>query len=76
MFLFYSIIFVTYRLRDLSEDSSDQQQTKRRSNSLPIPKIEVSVYQSPETKKKESKDFIEVPEVKDMSILTGNGKFI
>ncbi|XP_071444564.1 protein unc-80 homolog isoform X1 [Hetaerina americana] len=47
-----------------------QQQPKRRSNSLPIPKIEVSIYQSPELKKRESKDFMEVPEVKDVSFLT------
>lgn len=60
-----------FRLRDMSEDSIIQQQSRRRSNSLPIPKIEVSLYQSPETKKKENKDFIEVPEPKDVQILTG-----
>jgi len=43
---------------------------RRRSNSLPIPKIEVSIYQSPESKKKDVKDFIEVPEVRDSSSLT------
>ncbi|XP_015178627.1 PREDICTED: protein unc-80 homolog isoform X2 [Polistes dominula] len=43
---------------------------RRRSNSLPIPKIEVSIYQSPESKKKDvSKDFIEIPEVRDVSLL-------
>ena len=31
-----------------------QQTPRRRSNSLPIPKIEVSIYQSPENKKKEN----------------------
>jgi hypothetical protein len=30
------------------------------------------MYQSPELKKRESKDFMEVPEVKDVSYLTGN----
>ncbi|MFX8891296.1 hypothetical protein ABTN09_20040, partial [Acinetobacter baumannii] len=53
-----------------------QQQPRRRSNSLPIPKIEVSLYQSPEMKKKENKDFIEVPEVKDVARLTGKSKNI
>lgn len=46
-----------------------QTQPRRRSNSLPIPKIEISLYQSPETMKKELKDFIEVPEPKDASVL-------
>lgn len=64
------LIFV-FRLREISEDSSTQQQPRKRSNSLPIPKIEVSLYQSPELKKQESKDFMEVPEVKDVSYLTG-----
>jgi len=65
------LIFV-FRLREISEESSTQQQPRKRSNSLPIPKIEVSLYQSPELKKQESKDFMEVPEVKDVSYLTGN----
>lgn len=34
---------------------------RRRSNSLPIPKIEVSIYQSPESKKKEDKEAIDMP---------------
>lgn len=47
---------------------SKQTQPRKRSNSLPIPKIEVSVYQSPDIKDRDSlKNFIEVPEVKDMS---------
>ncbi|KAG8225922.1 hypothetical protein J437_LFUL005958, partial [Ladona fulva] len=49
-------------LREINDETFMQQQPKRRSNSLPIPKIEVSIYQSPELKKRESKDFIEVPE--------------
>ena len=58
-------------MRDISEDTSIQQQPRRRSNSLPIPKIEVSLYQSPESKKGESKEYMEVPEVTDVSLLTG-----
>lgn len=38
-----------------------QQMPRRRSNSLPIPKIEVSIYQSPESKKKEDKEVIDMP---------------
>lgn len=45
---------------------------RRRSNSLPIPKIEVSIYQSPESKKKDLlKDFIEIPETRDATLLAG-----
>lgn len=50
---------------------SKQTQPRKRSNSLPIPKIEVSVYQSPDIKDRDSlKNFIEIPEVKDMSPIT------
>ncbi|XP_043793963.1 protein unc-80 homolog isoform X2 [Apis laboriosa] len=57
----------------INEETSVQQMPRRRSNSLPIPKIEVSIYQSPENKKKDvSKDFMEVPEVRDVSLLTGH----
>lgn len=60
------------RLCMINEETSVQQMPRRRSNSLPIPKIEVSIYQSPENKKKDvSKDFMEVPEVRDVSLLTG-----
>lgn len=56
----------------MSEEMGTQQQPRRRSNSLPIPKIEVSLYQSPEMKKKDpNKDLIEVPEVKDVGRLAG-----
>lgn len=60
-----------FRLRDISDDVSNQSQPRKRSNSLPIPKIEVSIYQSPESKKRESlKNFMEVPELKDVSPIT------
>lgn len=67
-----SYVVSLFRLREINEDASTQQQPRKRSNSLPIPKIEVSMYQSPELKKRESKDFMEVPDVKDVSYLTGN----
>lgn len=57
------------RLRRINEETSVQQIPRRRSNSLPIPKIEVSIYQSPESKKKDVlKDFIEVPDSRDTSL--------
>lgn len=55
-----------YRLREISEESVvPPAQPRRRSNSLPIPHIEISLYQggskdSPSNSS--SKDFIEVPE--------------
>lgn len=56
----------------INEEISVQQMPRRRSNSLPIPKIEVSIYQSPESKKKDvAKDFMEVPEVRDVALLSG-----
>lgn len=63
--------YLCSRLRDICDDLSKQTHPRRRSNSLPIPKIEVSVYQSSDNKDKESlNNFIEVPEVKDISPVT------
>ena len=45
---------------------------RRRSNSLPIPKIEVSIYQSPEAKKKDDgKEFKDIFDTQDTSITSG-----
>ncbi|VVC92531.1 unnamed protein product [Leptidea sinapis] len=56
-------------LRDISDDVSKQTQPRKRSNSLPIPKIEVSVYQSSEIKERDSlKNFIEVPDSRDLPL--------
>lgn len=61
----------------MSEETLSQQQPRRRSNSLPIPKIEVSLYQSPEMNKRDSfKDFIELPEEKDASRLAESPYFM
>lgn len=70
--MFFLFISSPYsRLRDICDDLSKQIHPRRRSNSLPIPKIEVSIYQSFDNKDKESlKNFIEVPEVKDISPVT------
>lgn len=60
----------------MSEETISQQQPRRRSNSLPIPKIEVSLYQSPEMNKRDSfKDFMELPEEKDVSKLAESPYF-
>ncbi|CAL7937444.1 unnamed protein product [Xylocopa violacea] len=68
----WALQFLYHRLRMINEETSVQQMPRRRSNSLPIPKIEVSIYQSPESKKKEvPKDFMEVPVVRDVSVPTG-----
>ncbi|KAF5273419.1 hypothetical protein FQA39_LY07436 [Lamprigera yunnana] len=66
--IYWALHYMYNRLRDINEEMVGQQQPRRRSNSLPIPKIEVSVYQSPESKKQEIS--LEVPEVKDLSLLT------
>lgn len=54
-------------------------QPRRRSNSLPIPQIEISVYQGPTSRDSPTgssitKDFIEIPEPPSTALLTG--KFI
>lgn len=57
------------RLRKISEEVSiPSLQARRRSNSLPIPHIEISVYQGTNSNSRDSpsgntlKDFIEVPD--------------
>lgn len=70
----YKIFFYACicRLRRINEESSVQQIPRRRSNSLPIPKIEISFYQSPESKKKDMlKEFTGTPETRDASLLQG-----
>ncbi|XP_076221497.1 unc80, NALCN channel complex subunit isoform X7 [Nomia melanderi] len=69
----WALQFLYHRLRMINEETSVQQMPRRRSNSLPIPKIEVSIYQSPESKKKDvPKDLMEIPEVREVSVLTGH----
>lgn len=69
--IYWALHYMYNRLRDISEETAAQQQPRRRSNSLPIPKIEVSLYQNNEIKLQEVKDFIEVPSPKDVSLLAG-----
>ncbi|CAB3250721.1 unnamed protein product [Arctia plantaginis] len=69
--VYWALHYLYNRLRDICDDMSKQTQPRKRSNSLPIPKIEVSLYQSQDMKERESlKNFIEIPEVKDMSPIT------
>ncbi|CAG9579717.1 unnamed protein product [Danaus chrysippus] len=69
--VYWALHYLYNRLRDICDDMSKQVQPRKRSNSLPIPKIEVSIYQSPEIKERDSlKNFIEIPEVKDISVVT------
>ena len=67
----YNILFLITRLREISEESTiPQVQPRRRSNSLPIPQIEISLYQggsgnsrdSPSNSSLTTKDYIEVPD--------------
>lgn len=64
-------LFLISRLREISEESTiPQVQPRRRSNSLPIPQIEISLYQggsgnsrdSPSNSSLTTKDYIEVPD--------------
>ncbi|XP_050510714.1 protein unc-80 homolog isoform X5 [Diabrotica virgifera virgifera] len=70
--IYWALHYMYNRLRDINDESVGQQQPRKRSNSLPIPKIEVSLYQSNDSRKGENgnKDFIEVPEPRDVSLLT------
>ncbi|XP_060527222.1 protein unc-80 homolog isoform X3 [Cylas formicarius] len=68
--IYWALHFLYNRLRDISEETAAQHQPRKRSNSLPIPKIEVSFYQNDNKRSENSKDFIEVPEPKDVSLLT------
>ncbi|XP_034937651.1 protein unc-80 homolog isoform X5 [Chelonus insularis] len=69
--IFWALQFLYNRLQKINEETSVQQMPRRRSNSLPIPKIEVSIYQSPENKKKEdSKDLMAIPDAREPSTMS------
>ncbi|XP_054724860.1 protein unc-80 homolog [Uloborus diversus] len=51
--IFWALKYLYQRLNDIKESSSDYSATRKRSSSLPIPDIEISLYQSPEQVKKE-----------------------
>uniref|UniRef100_T1IVG6 Uncharacterized protein n=1 Tax=Strigamia maritima TaxID=126957 RepID=T1IVG6_STRMM len=48
--IFWGLQFLLHRLQEIYDESSTEEQPRRRSNSLPIPKIEVSLCQSPDKK--------------------------
>ncbi|CAH2040543.1 unnamed protein product, partial [Iphiclides podalirius] len=69
--VYWALHYLYNRLRDICDDMSKHIQPRKRSNSLPIPKIEVSIYQSPDMKEHDSlKNFMEVPESKEISPIT------
>ncbi|GFU92690.1 protein unc-80 homolog [Trichonephila clavipes] len=51
--IFWALKYLHQRLKDIKEVSSDISYVRKRSYSLPIPEIEISLYQSPEQVKKE-----------------------
>lgn len=70
-------LFKPQRLRKISEEVAvPLLQSRRRSNSLPIPQIEISVYQGTNSNSRDSpsgntlKDFIEVPDQVMPSVMT------
>ncbi|XP_038122393.1 protein unc-80 homolog isoform X5 [Culex quinquefasciatus] len=68
--VYWSLHYLNNRLRDISEETAiPPSQPRRRSNSLPIPQIEISMYQGPNSSNRDSpsigsinKDYIEIPE--------------
>ncbi|XP_058813943.1 protein unc-80 homolog isoform X3 [Topomyia yanbarensis] len=75
--VYWSLHYLNNRLRDISEETSiPPSQPRRRSNSLPIPQIEISLYQGPTSSNRDSpsigsinKDYIEIPEPPISAIL-------
>lgn len=68
--VYWSLHYLYNRLREISEEASiPPSQPRKRSNSLPIPQIEISLYQGPSSNSRDSpsgssttKDYIELPE--------------
>ncbi|XP_047520925.1 protein unc-80 homolog isoform X3 [Pieris napi] len=65
--VYWALHYLYNRLRDICDDVTKQTHPRKRSNSLPIPKIEVSIYQSSDLKDS-LKNFIEIPETKEMPV--------
>ncbi|XP_050101355.1 protein unc-80 homolog isoform X2 [Anopheles aquasalis] len=75
--VYWSLHYLYNRLRDISEESSVlPSHPRRRSNSLPIPQIEISMYQGPTSSRDSpsigsvNKDYIEIPDGPINSMLT------
>lgn len=67
-----------YSLSEIGEDAAiTLNQPRKRSNSLPIPQIEISLYQGPGSNSRDSpsssvaKDYIEIPEPSITTCLVG-----
>ncbi|XP_041761318.1 protein unc-80 homolog isoform X1 [Anopheles merus] len=67
--VYWSLHYLYNRLRDISEETSAlPSHPRRRSNSLPIPQIEISLYQGPTSSRDSpsigsaNKDYIEIPD--------------
>ncbi|XP_052902471.1 protein unc-80 homolog [Anopheles moucheti] len=67
--VYWSLHYLYNRLRDISEETSAlPSHPRRRSNSLPIPQIEISLYQGPSSSRDSpsigsaNKDYIEIPD--------------
>lgn len=82
--VYWSLHYLYNRLREISEEASSPPcQPRKRSNSLPIPQIEISVYQGPGSSNSRDspsgsstvKDYIEIPEPPITTLLTGIAKF-
>ncbi|KAH8363403.1 hypothetical protein KR084_009623 [Drosophila pseudotakahashii] len=67
--IFWSLQYLYNRLSDIGEEAAiTLNQPRKRSNSLPIPQIEISLYQGPGSNSRDSpgssvvKDYIEIPD--------------
>ncbi|XP_017489203.1 PREDICTED: protein unc-80 homolog [Rhagoletis zephyria] len=67
--IFWSLQYMYNRLSEIGEEAAiSLNQPRKRSNSLPIPQIEISLYQGPGSNSRDSpsssvaKDYIEIPE--------------
>uniref|UniRef100_A0AAG5CN78 Protein unc-80 homolog n=1 Tax=Anopheles atroparvus TaxID=41427 RepID=A0AAG5CN78_ANOAO len=75
--VYWSLHYLYNRLRDISEETSVlPSHPRRRSNSLPIPQIEISLYQGPTSSRDSpsigsaNKDYIEIPDAPVTALLT------
>lgn len=76
--MYWALHYLNNRLREINEEATlPPSQPRRRSNSLPIPQIEVSLYQGPGNNSEKGspsngsvpKEYIEVPEPPTQALL-------
>lgn len=75
--VYWALHYLNNRLREINEEATlPPSQPRRRSNSLPIPQIEVSLYQGPSNNSEKGspssaqKEYMEVPEPPPQSLST------